>query len=46
MNVSSGNYLAAAQEVQSWYFQLSRKYGEPKAGDDDYIQSHLAEVGL
>ena len=46
MNVSNGQYLAAASEVQSWYFQLSRKYGEPKAGEDDYIQSHLAGVGL
>ena len=38
--------LDETQKVHAWYLQLSRKYGEPKAGDNDYIQSHLKGVGL
>jgi hypothetical protein len=36
--------LDEAQKVHDWFLQLSRKYGEPKAGDDDFIQQHLAGV--
>lgn len=38
--------LAETQKVQAWYLQLRRKYDEPKAGDYDYIQLHLAGVGI